>query len=221
MPAEGAALQVDSAGFIGRFRRRKQAIPWPVMHAMWSTGGTRVLTGFLLLFMAFLTREYPIEGIRGEVVLALVAVAVGLGNVLGSILGNRISDRAPQRIAMVSALASTLACIATGLWYGVWTLIVLGLVQGLASQVSKVCFDALVQREVPENVRASVFAWSETLLQVLWVVGGALGILLPLEPKVGFLVCAAVLVWTIIMAARQRYLAGPDVRRPQVPKAAR
>lgn len=221
VPAEGAALQVDSAGLIGRFRRRKQAIPWPVMHAMWSTGGTRVLTGFMLLFMAFLTREYPIEGIRGEVVLGLVAVAVGLGSVLGSLLGNRISDRAPQRIAMLSALASTLATVATALWYGVWTLIVLGLVQGLASQISKVCFDALVQREVPENVRASVFAWSETLLQVLWVVGGALGILLPLEPKVGFLVCAAVLVWTIVMAARQRYLAGPDVRRPHVPKAAR
>ncbi|EWS99912.1 major facilitator transporter, partial [Intrasporangium oryzae NRRL B-24470] len=221
VPAEGAALQVDSAGFVARFRRRRQAIPWPVMHAMWSTGGTRVLTGFLLLYLAFLARERPVDGVRGEVVLGLIAVAVGVGNVLGSLLGNRLSDRAPERIAMLSVLASTLACVATGLWYGIWTLVVLGLVQGLGAQVSRLCFDALVQREVPENVRASVFAWAETLLQVLWVAGGALGIMLPLNPRVGFLVCAAALVLTIIMAARQRRVSGPPLGGSGMPGTVR
>jgi len=202
------ALTVDSLGPIGRFRRRKQAIPWPVMHALWSTGGTRVLTGFLILFMAFLAKEHPIDGIRGEVVLALVAVAIGVGNGLGSVLGNLVRDQRPERIAMVSVLAATLCCIATGIWYGVWTLVLLGFVQGLSAQLSKLCFDALVQRDVPENVRTSVFAWSETMLQVLWVLGGALGIVLPLNPYIGFPVCAAVLLWTVVMAARQR-------RRPE------
>ncbi len=79
----------------------------------------------------------------------------------------------------------------------------------MSAQLSKLCFDALVQREVPENVRTSVFAWSETMLQVLWVVGGTLGIVLPLNPYVGFPVCAVVLVWTVAMAARQRRRATP------------
>ena len=61
-----------------------------------------------------------------------------------------------------------------------------------------------MQREVPENVRTSVFAWSETMLQILWVIGGALGIMLPLNPYVGFAVCAVALVWTVLMAARER-----------------
>ena len=215
-PSEGEALTVDSLGPIGRFRRRKQAIPWPVMHAMWSTGGTRVLTGFLITFMAFLAKEHPIDGIRGEVVLAIVAVAIGVGNALGSVVGNVVRDQRPERVALLSVLAATLCCIATGIWYGVWTLSLLGFVEGLSAQLSKLCFDALVQREVPENVRTSVFAWSETMLQVLWVLGGALGIVLPLNPYIGFPVCAAVLVWTVVMAARQRRR-----REPTAPPRAR
>lgn len=214
-PAEHEALTVDSLGPVGRFRRRKQAIPWPVMHAMWSTGGTRVLTGFLIMFMAFLAKEHPIDGFRGELVLAFIAVGIGVGNGLGSVVGNVVRDQRPERIAMVSVLAATLSCLATGIWYGVWTLVVLGLVQGLSAQLAKLCFDALVQREVPENVRTSVFAWSETMLQVLWVVGGALGIVLPLNPYVGFPVCAAALVWTVFMAARQRHRARPARSAPR------
>ena len=34
--------------------------------------------------------------------------------------------------------------------------------------------DAIIQREVPESLRASAFARSETMLQLAWVVGGAL-----------------------------------------------
>lgn len=201
---EGAALEVDSAGVFGRYLRRLHAIPWPVRHAMWSTGGTRLLTGFLIMFMAFLAKEYPIPGMRGELVLAITAAAIGVGNVLGSLLGNNLRDHHPERVAMVSVLVATVACIATGLWYGVWTIALLGLVQGLTAQLAKLCFDALVQREVPENVRTSVFGWSETMLQMLWVLGGALGIMLPLNPHIGFPVCAVMLFWTVIMAARQR-----------------
>src|SRR4029450_5949579 len=110
---------------------------------------------------------------------------------------------------MLSALAAPVCCIATAIWYGIVTLVLLGLVLGLSSQLAKLCFDALVQREVPENVRTSVVAWSETMLQILRVVGGALGIMLPLNPYLGFSVCALALVWTVLMAARQRRIAGP------------
>ncbi|MDC5696439.1 MFS transporter [Intrasporangium calvum] len=210
---EGAALEIDSAGVMGRFLRKLHAIPWPVRHAMWTTGGTRLLTGFLIMFMAFLAKEHPISGMRGELVLALTVGAIGVGNALGSLLGNQLREHRPERVAMVSVLVATLVCIATAVWYGVWTLVALGLVQGLTAQLAKLCFDALVQREVAENVRASVFAWSETMLQMLWVLGGGLGILLPLNPYVGFPVCAAMLVWTVLMAARQRTI-GSGAPRP-------
>jgi len=216
---DGDSITVDSLGLFGRFRRRKQAIPWPVMHAMWSTGGTRLLMGFLITFMAFLAREHPVDDIRAEVVIALVAVGIGVGNLLGSVVGNVVKDHKPERIAMVAVLAATVTCIATAIWYGIVTLVLLGLVLGRSAQLAKLCFDALVQREVPENVRTSVFAWSETMLQMLWVLGGALGIMLPLNPYVGFAVCAVALVWTVLMAARQRRVPGPPTAAPRTRRA--
>lgn len=204
-----AAYIRHGAGVLDRVRRRMRAIPWPVRHAMWSAGGTRLLTGFLLMFMAFLVKEHPIDGVRAEVALVLLAVAIGVGNALGSALGHRISDPRPERIAMLAVLVATLACITTALWYGIATLLAIGFVQGLSAQLAKLGVDALVQRDVPENVRTSVFAWSETMLQTLWVVGGALGIIVPLNPHVGFPVCAAGLVACVLMAAHQRRAAGP------------
>ncbi len=216
--SEGAALEVDAAGLVGRWRRRMRAVPWPVRHAMWSTGGTRLLTGFLIMFMAFLAKEHPIDGVRGEVVLGLIVAGIGVGNAIGSVLGTRLRDLPPQRIAMLSVLGATLACVATAVWYGIATLVLLGVVQGLSAQLSKLCFDALIQREVQEHVRASVFAWSETMLQVLWVVGGALGIILPLNPRIGFPVCALALLGTVVLAARTRM---PRGTRSAVPGVAR
>ncbi len=216
-PAVGAgstgaddALTVDSLGMVGRFRRRKRAIAWPVMHALWSTGGTRVLTGFIILYLAFLTREQPVGwlggpgGPGGTLVLGIVALAIGVGNALGSVLGNRLQAARPERTAMLALLAATLTCLLAGVWYAVVTLALVGFAQGVSAQLSKLCLDALVQRDVPERVRTSVFAWSETVLQMLWVVGGGLGIVLPLEPHVGFSVCAVAMAAAVVLAARQR-----------------
>jgi MFS family permease len=202
-------ITVDSLGFYGRAKRRVRAIPWPVRHALWSTGGTRLLTGFLILFMAFLAKSHPISGVRGELVLGFVVVAIGIGNALGSVLGNVLKAYRPERVAMVAVLVAILACVATAIWYGVLTLVIMGLVQGLTSQLAKLCLDALVQQEISEQVRTSVFAWSETTLQMLWVVGGGLGIVGPLNPHVGFPVAAAALFVCVLFAARTRHVGRP------------
>jgi hypothetical protein len=54
--------------------------------------------------------------------------------------------------------------------------------------------DALIQREIPDHSRASAFARAETLLQLSWVAGGFVGIALPLVPRLGLGVAAAILV---------------------------
>jgi sugar phosphate permease len=50
---------------------------------------------------------------------------------------------------------------------------------------------------VPESLRASAFARSETILQLAWVVGGAFGIALPPIGWLGFTVAAALLVLAV------------------------
>ncbi len=66
-------------------------------------------------------------------------------------------------------------------------------VAALTNALGKVSLDAIIQREVPERLRASAFARSETVLQLSWVVGGALGIALPPIGWLGFTVAAALL----------------------------
>ena len=66
--------------------------------------------------------------------------------------------------------------------------------------------DALIQRDVEDHVRARVFSWSETILQAFWVVGGAIGITLPLLPVLGFAIVTAVVVLACLVAWRSRRL---------------
>ena len=42
--------------------------------------------------------------------------------------------------------------------------------------------DATIQRDVPTRMQASAFARSDTTLQLAWVIGGFVGIAMPLDP---------------------------------------
>jgi hypothetical protein len=137
-------------------------------------------------------------------VLALVVGAAGSGNALGTVVGNALRRRRPDVIVAVVLIADVLAALAAALFYSLGTLLALGLVAGLATQLIKLSSDAVVQRDIEESVRTRVFAWSETVLQIAWVVGGALGISLPLVPQLGFGVVSAVLVLVLAATVRIR-----------------
>ncbi|GGX88942.1 hypothetical protein GCM10010510_37660 [Streptomyces anandii JCM 4720] len=71
---------------------------------------------------------------------------------------------------------------------------------------------------MPEQVRTSAFARSETLLQVAWVLGGAIGIVLPLNGVLGLSVGAAIVAagWLptvrgLVASARQGGATRPRV----------
>ena len=55
---------------------------------------------------------------------------------------------------------------------------------------------------MPEEVRTSAFARSETLLQMAWVVGGGIGIALPLIGPLGLSVAAAIVAIGWLTTAR-------------------
>ena len=79
---------------------------------------------------------------------------------------------------------------------------VLGATAGFSQALAKHSQDAMIQRDVPEAVRTSAFARSETLLQVAWVLGGAIGIALPLNGALGMAVAAVVVALGTAMALR-------------------
>ncbi|CAL9447780.1 putative protein [Streptomyces sp. enrichment culture] len=156
-----------------------------VFNALLANSSLRALSGFLTFFLAFMLREHPLAGLDPVVSLGVVAVAAGGGNALGTALGAWLRDRVPEMIiASVLALALAATVVAAVL-YGTVTVPVVAAVAGLAQALGKLSLDALIQRDVPEVVRTSAFARSETLMQMSWVVGGAVGIALPLIGSVG------------------------------------
>lgn len=156
-----------------------------VFNALVANSSLRALSGFLTFFLAFMLREHPLAGLDPVVSLGVVAVAAGGGNALGTALGAWLRDRVPEMIiASVLALALSATVVAAVL-YGTVTVPVVAAVAGLAQALGKLSLDALIQRDVPEVVRTSAFARSETLMQMSWVAGGAVGIALPLIGPVG------------------------------------
>ena len=88
------------------------------------------------------------------------------------------------------------------LFYGVVTLALLGLTAGLAQSLAKLALDSTIQRDVPERVQSSAFARSDTTLQLAWVIGGFVGIAMPLQPRLGLIVAAVVLLaWSAFVLA--------------------
>ena len=202
---------------IGRTLRRLPAV---VGLALRANVAFRAFTGFLLMFMAFLLRDFPLPGYSTTVQVAVVVGAAGAGNLVGTAIGAVTRARRSEVVIQVLLGATALAAALTAVFYGLITVAVLAFAAGFAQQAGKLCLDALIQSEVPEHVRTSVFARSETLLQLSWVVGGGVGIVLPLIPQLGLGLCAFGLVvgWVVVMRSLPRHQGQPQ---PAEPPAAR
>ena len=96
----------------------------------------------------------------------------------------------------------TVAALAGALFYGIYTVLAVAFAAGLAQSLGKLSLDAIIQRDVAEAVRTSAFARSETLLQLSWVVGGAIGIALPLNGQVGLGLATAGLAVMLVITVR-------------------
>ncbi len=193
-------------------RRPRTRIPRAVAFALRANCGPRWTSGFLLMFMAFLLRENPPESsLSPEVLIALVVGAAGAGNGLGVALASLLRRINPSVTVVLALLADTVLAVVAMLFYGVLPLVLLGLVAGLSQSLAKFCLDATIQRDVPTGVQASAFARSDTTLQLAWVIGGFVGIALPLDPpRLGLGVAFAVLAaWSVFVLASRRSMPVP------------
>jgi len=197
----------------------RRGIPAHVVTALRCNAGLRFLSGFLTLFMAFLLRQHPFPGWEehATILLALVVGAAGLGNTVGTLVGSVLKAVKPSVVVIAVLLVDVAVVTTTTALYSLVTAIALGLTVGICQSLGKLSLDALIQQDVPEAVRTSVFARSETLLQLSWVIGGFVGILVPLQPaRLGLGLTAGLLVvWLIWIlrssrrAARRTYAPPP------------
>ena len=177
-------------------------IPRSMAFALRANCGPRWLSGFLTLFMAFLLRVHPISGHSPQFLLAAVFGAAGLGNFVGIAVGSVMKSVNPKVTVVLAMLADAAAAVFAALTYGLFPLMILGFTAGVAQCLAKLSLDSTIQRDVPERVRTSAFARSDTTLQLAWVIGGFVGIALPLNPRVGMITAAVVLVtWSLFVLA--------------------
>ncbi len=202
---------------LGGRRRRRPGLPHAVVIGLRCNTGMRVLSGFLTMFMAFLLRDKPFAGWedRPALLLGLVIGSAGLGSTIGIALGSVLRRIRPEVTVVATLLADAAVAVVVTLFYGLPTAVLLGLTAGFAQSLGKLSLDALIQREIPERTRAGTFARSETLLQLSWVIGGFIGILLPLVPQLGLGVAAGILVaWSLWVLTGVRRRPAPRVDSP-------
>ena len=137
-------------------------------------------TGFLALFIAFVIKsEYAESSAFTQLLLlGVVGVAAGIGGFLGNAIGARMPLSKPDLVSISSLAAVVLTTLIAALIPGLITAAIVGLIGSTASALAKVCLDSVIQHELPEASRASAFGVSETALQLSWVAGGVVGLLI-------------------------------------------
>ncbi|MBO8203333.1 MFS transporter [Streptomyces smyrnaeus] len=173
-----------------------------VLSALFANSALRALSGFLTFFLAFLLREHPLDGLGAAVSLGLAGIAAGGGNALGTAIGAWLRARGPEVIITCVLFCALGATIAAAALYGIVTVTLVAATAGIVQALGKLSLDALIQRDVPEAVRTSAFARSETLMQMSWVVGGALAMALPLIGWLGMAVAACVVAAGVLTSVR-------------------
>ena len=120
--------------------------------------------------------------------LGVIGGAAGAGGFIGNALGSRMTFGKPDQVVIGCAAATLASTVLAAILAGLATAAIVGLVGATASALAKISLDAVIQADLPEESRASAFGRSETVLQLAWCFGGAVGLLLPPSYWIGFLV---------------------------------
>jgi MFS family permease len=187
------------------------------------SGALRALYGYLALFLAFTIRSkhMPTElfghTFGAAQALGLAAGSLGVGSLVATAVGARLRIRRPLALQAVGLALVALVAILATLEFGFGVVVLLAFVVATVSGLAKLAVDATIQERIDEDVRASAFAHSETLLMLAWVAGGAVG-LIPFGGRLGIgvaavgITVAAVFAWMRAVTMRRDKLTGQAKR---------
>ncbi|MEV4637833.1 MFS transporter [Actinoplanes sp. NPDC049548] len=181
-----------------------------VVNTLIGSASFRCLYGFLLLYLAFAVKAQGLgtdffgRDIGSQGAVALVGGALAVGTFLATAVGTRLRIRRPTALQSSGLTITAGVAVLTAIFFTLPMVALLSLVASIFSGISKLAVDASIQERVPERLRASAFAHSETVLMIAWVIGGAVGII-PLDGRIGIAVAA---VFSVAAAVRGTIVAG-------------
>jgi MFS family permease len=193
----------------GRTRWRTLLCVGPVVgEAIRANAALRAFSGFLILYLAFLLRTKSfIHPVSPNVALGLLAAAAGVGGLVGTALGALAKARAPLAIVFGTLTIATLTAAVCAVFFGLVAALVVAFVGAMGQSLGKLGLDAIVQREIGEEVRSSTFAVSETIHQLVWVIGGLVGLGMSIVASNGHIalsIVAAALAATMVALVYRR-----------------
>jgi MFS family permease len=179
-------------------RRASGALRQPlgrnIITSLWGNSTIKVMVGFLFLYPAFVAKARDADGWAQLAMLGLIGAAAAIGNFAGNFASARLRLGRPSVLVVRCAVAVTAAAVAAAVAGNLLAAAIATLITSGSSAIAKAALDASLQDDLPEESRASAFGRSESTLQLAWVFGGALGVLLYTNLWVGFSVVAAVLI---------------------------
>jgi predicted MFS family arabinose efflux permease len=141
------------------------------------------MVGFLFLYPAFVAKSHDASGWEQLRILGVIGAAAAIGNFAGNFTSARLKLGYPALLVVRCTIAVTFVALATALTGKL-----------MVAAIAKASLDASLQDDLPEKSRASAFGRSESLLQLGWVAGGAMGVLVYTDLWVGFTGISAVLI---------------------------
>jgi hypothetical protein len=153
-----------------------------VRQATVASAGMRFLVGFLVFHLAFALRREDTDSIG----LGLLIAAAAVGGLVAAVVAPPLRRRMREEpIIVASLIAAGVAGLAVGRWFSLYAAAGLVFVIGVTSGTAKLAFDAIVQRVTPEGGRGWAFARFESILQLSWVAGALIPLLLPIPAGAG------------------------------------
>ncbi|WP_307845126.1 MFS transporter [Planomonospora sp. ID67723] len=187
-----------------------------VAESMLANVAIRLYSGFLLFYLLFLVQEKKVPGLPVTVTIGVLALAAGAGGLAGAGVASWVRNHSPQVIVLATLALSGVATIVAVVVFSLWTAVAVALVAAFAQGLGKLALDAIVQREIGEEVRSSTFGVVEAFLQIAWVGGGLVGLLLSLfaDGPAGLAVMTVVLAGSLgwLLLQRRRRIRARDAR---------
>ncbi|HEY3736627.1 MAG TPA: hypothetical protein VGL26_04225, partial [Jatrophihabitans sp.] len=176
----------------------------------------KLLSGMMTIFLAFHIQTTA-HGFTAAWNLGVIAGAAALGNFAGVAVGTRLRAAKPSRVIVVSVAAAAIGCAIAAIAFALWFIVLAMFIAAVANAISKISLDSLIQSSVPEWLRSSAFARSETFLQLAWVIGAALGVGLSAPHQTagafGFWMATAIVGTVAVMSSFRSRAVGRSVAR--------
>ena len=181
-----------------------------VVIALQGESALRLLSGLLTIYLAFYV-ESTAHGLAAALDLGAVVGAAGFGNFSGTAIGTKVRMARPEAVIVGAVAVVAGVCVLVALTFGILFAVIGMYVSAVANALCKIALDALIQRDVVETLRSSAFARSETFLQLAWVLGAAIGVVLPSDAvdggAIGFWVAAVIMAAVaVVVVLRLRLL---------------